>query len=166
MQNVTHNAGSASDSNRQTSRADDEALKQAITVDTEKVRGHLDEVVRSTVEATLNQLLDEEAGRVAGAGKYERSSDRKDTRAGSYQRKLQTKAGEVEPTVPRLRKLPLETAIIERYKRRQSSVEKALIEMYLAGVSMRRVAPALLGKVGHDQLGAAGRAGQGRLGRR
>lgn len=114
-------------------------LKRAIVVDTEKVRGHLDEVVRSTVEATLNQLLDEEADRIAGAGKYERTAQRRDTRAGSYQRKLQTKAGEVELTVPRLRNLPLETAIIERYKRRESSVEEALIEMYLAGVSMRRV---------------------------
>ena len=117
----------------------DRALSGAITVDTEKVRGHLDEVVRSTVEQTLNQLLDEEADRVAGAGRYERSPDRQDTRAGSYRRTLQTKAGEVELTVPRLRKLPLETAIIERYKRRESSVEEALIEMYLAGVSMRRV---------------------------
>lgn len=74
-------------------------LKRAIVVDTEKVRGHLDEVVRSTVEATLNQLLDEEADRIAGAGKYERSDARKDTHAGSYQRKLQTKAGEVELTI-------------------------------------------------------------------
>ncbi|MBX3407041.1 MAG: IS256 family transposase [Phycisphaeraceae bacterium] len=114
-------------------------MNGAIVVDAEKVRGHLDEVVRSTVEQTLNQLLDEEADRVAGAGRYERSADRQDTRAGSYQRKLQTKAGEVNLTVPRLRKLPLETAIIERYKRRESSVEEALIEMYLAGVSMRRV---------------------------
>mgnify|MGYP002382327936 CR=1 FL=1 len=130
MESVSNGVGSASET-------DD--LKAAVTIDTEKVRGHLDEVVRSTVEATLNQLLDEEADRIAGAGKYERSSERKDTRAGSYQRKLQTKAGEVELTVPRLRKLPLETAIIERYKRRESSVEEALIEMYLAGVSMRRV---------------------------
>jgi transposase-like protein len=117
----------------------EDGLKTAVVVDTEKVRGHLDEVVRSTVEQTLNQLLDEEADRVAGAGRYERSADRQDTRAGSYRRKLQTKAGEVELTVPLLRKLPLETAIIERYKRRESSVEEALIEMYLAGVSMRRV---------------------------
>jgi putative transposase len=116
-----------------------DGLKSAVMIDTEKVRGHLDEVVRSTVEQTLNQLLDEEADRVAGAGRYERSGERRDTRAGSYQRKLHTKAGEVELTVPRLRKLPLETAIIERYKRRESSVEEALIEMYLAGVSMRRV---------------------------
>ena len=41
--------------------------------------------------------------------------------------------------VPKLRRLPFETAIIERYKRRESSVEEALVEMYLAGVSVRRV---------------------------
>ena len=38
-----------------------------------------------------------------------------------------------------LRKLPFETAIIERYQRRESSVEESLMEMYLAGVSVRRV---------------------------
>lgn len=114
-------------------------LPGVLRIDESKIRSHLDEVVRSTVEATLNQLLDQEADRVAGAGRYERSADRQDTRAGSYPRKLQTKAGEVELKVPRLRKLPLETAIIERYKRRKSSVEEALVEMYLAGVSMRRV---------------------------
>jgi putative transposase len=41
--------------------------------------------------------------------------------------------------VPKLRTLPFETAIIERDRRRESSVEEALVEMYLAGVSIRRV---------------------------
>ena len=41
--------------------------------------------------------------------------------------------------VPKLRSLPFETAIIERYRRRETSVEEALVEMYLAGVSVRRV---------------------------
>jgi transposase-like protein len=50
-----------------------------------------------------------------------------------------TKAGEVKLKVPRLRSLPFETQIIERYRRRESSVEEALMEMYLAGVSVRRV---------------------------
>ena len=122
-----------------TSVAAKEALDGAIVVDTGQVKSHLDDVVRSAVEETLNKLLDEEADRVCRAQRYERSPDRQDTRAGSYDRKLQTKAGEVTLKVPRLRKLPLETAIIERYKRRESSVEEALIEMYLAGVSMRRV---------------------------
>ncbi|MFO0835768.1 MAG: IS256 family transposase [Phycisphaerales bacterium] len=140
MASVAKQAGAARGTTEEGPAAEAKSgLASALTVDTEKVRGHLDEVVRSTVEQTLNQLLDEEADRVAGAGRYERSEERVDTRAGSYRRKLQTKAGEVELTVPRLRTLPLETAIIERYKRRESSVEEALIEMYLAGVSMRRV---------------------------
>jgi transposase-like protein len=114
-------------------------LTGAFTVDAGKVKAHVDEVVRESVEQTLNTLLDAEADRLCNAGRYEHSAERQDTRAGSYKRKLQTKAGEVELQVPRLRKLPLETAIIERYKRRESSVEEALVEMYLAGVSMRRV---------------------------
>jgi transposase-like protein len=108
-------------------------------VDAAKVRAHVDEVVRSSVEQTRNSLLDAAAGRLCNAGRYEHSPDRQDTRAGSYKRKLVTKAGEVNLEVPRLRKLPLETAIIERYKRRESSVEEALVEMCLAGVSMRPV---------------------------
>jgi transposase-like protein len=110
-----------------------------LKLDVGKVREHLDEVVRGTVEQTLNSLPDAEADAMCRAGRYERSPDRLDTRAGSYERKLGTKAGEVTLKVPRLRKLPLETAIIERYRRRESSVEEALIEMYLAGVSVRRV---------------------------
>ena len=116
-----------------------ESLKAAVTVDAEKVRSHLDEMVRSTVEQTLNAMLEVEADQACGAGRYERSPDRLDTRAGSYERTLETKAGSVRLKVPRLRKLPLESMIIERYRRRESSVEEALVEMYLAGVSMRRV---------------------------
>ncbi len=110
-----------------------------IQVDEEKIRGHVDEVVRSSVEATLNGLLDAEADQLCGAARYERTPDRVDTRAGSYERKLHTKAGQVTLKVPRLRSLPFETQIIERYRRRESSVEEALMEMYLAGVSVRRV---------------------------
>ena len=66
--------------------------------------------------------------------RYERSEARKDTRAGSYERSLETRAGQVSLKVPKLRRQTFETAIIERYRRRESSVEEALIEMYLAGV--------------------------------
>jgi transposase-like protein len=110
-----------------------------VQIDEKRIAAHLDEVVRATVEETLNALLDAEADHLCGARKYERTEGRKDTRAGSYDRHLQTKAGEVTLTVPKLRSLPFETAIIERYRRRESSVEEALIEMYLAGVSVRRV---------------------------
>jgi len=52
---------------------------------------------------------------------------------------LGTTSGEVALKVPKLKGVSFETAIIERYRRRESSVEEALIEMYLAGVSVRRV---------------------------
>jgi transposase-like protein len=99
----------------------------------------LDKQITQSVEATLNALLDAEADALCGAKRYERSADRVDTRAGHYTRQLHTKAGEVSLKVPKLRSLPVETQIIERYKRRESSVEEALMEMYLAGVSVRRV---------------------------
>jgi putative transposase len=110
-----------------------------VKVDEERIEQHLDDVVRRTVEQTLNALLDAEADELCGAKRYERSANRRDTRAGHYTRQLHTKAGEVELRVPKLRSLPFETAIIERYRRRESSVEEALVEMYLAGVSVRRV---------------------------
>lgn len=115
------------------------AMGEVIHIDQAMVREHLDRIVVNTVQDTLNALLDAEADRLCGAGRYERSEERVDTRAGHYTRQLQTKAGEVTLKVPKLRSLPFETAIIERYKRRESSVEEALLEMYYAGVSMRRV---------------------------
>jgi transposase-like protein len=114
-------------------------LGGVVRIDDGRIEAHLDEVVRSTVEEALNALLDAEADHLCGARKYERTEGRKDTRAGSYTRQLHTRAGEVSLQVPKLRNLPFETAIIERYRRRESSVEEALIEMYLAGVSVRRV---------------------------
>src|SRR6476619_4564855 len=114
-------------------------LSNVITIDDERVRGHLGRMVRGTVEETLNALLEAEADRLCNAQRYERTEARRDTRAGHYERKLQTKAGEVRLKVPKLRNQAFETAIIERYRRRESAVEEALIEMYLAGVSVRRV---------------------------
>jgi putative transposase len=116
-----------------------EGLKDAIRVNDGQLRGHIDEVVRSSVEETLNALLQAEADQICKAGRYERSPERADTRAGHYERRLETKAGAVVLRMPKLRALPFETAIIERYRRRESSVEEALVEMYLAGVSVRRV---------------------------
>ena len=114
-------------------------LGNVIRIDDERVREHLGYVVRGTVEETLNALLEAEADRLCNAGRYERTAARRDQRSGSYDRKLQTQAGEVRLKIPKLRRQTFETAIIERYRRRESSVEEALIEMYLAGVSVRRV---------------------------
>src|SRR5262249_40495597 len=70
-------------------------LNNVITIDDERIKSHVDRVVRGTVEETLNALLDAEADRLCNAQRYERSAARRDTRAGHYERGLQTKAGEV-----------------------------------------------------------------------
>ena len=114
-------------------------LNKVVSIDDKRIKNHLDGLVRNSVEETLNSLLDAEADTLCGAQRYERSADRVDTRAGSYERQLHTKAGEVTLKVPKLRTQTFETAIIERYKRREASIEESLIEMYLAGVSVRRV---------------------------
>lgn len=114
-------------------------LGDVIAINEGLIKDHLSKVVLSTVEETLNGLLDAEADQMCGARRYERSPARVDTRAGHYERQLHTKAGEVTLKVPKLRSLPFESAIIERYRRREISVEEALVQMYLAGVSVRRV---------------------------
>lgn len=67
------------------------ALGPGVQIDEGRIQAYLDQVVRATVEETLN-ALDAEADRLCWARKYERTEGRKDTRAGSYNRKLQTKA--------------------------------------------------------------------------
>ena len=110
-----------------------------IEIDQGQLRQHVDGLVRDAVEDTLNALLDAEADALCHARRYERSPDRTDYRAGSYTRQFHTKAGEVELKVPKLRRATFESQVIERYRRRETSVEEALVEMYLAGVSVRRV---------------------------
>jgi transposase-like protein len=114
-------------------------LNNVIKIDEFQIKQHLGELVRSAVEDTLNAMLDAQADQLCNASRYEHSESRIDTRAGFYSRKFQTKAGQVNLNMPKLRKTVFETAIIERYKRRESSIEEALIEMYLAGVSTRRI---------------------------
>lgn len=103
------------------------------------LKGELKNLVRNSVEKTLNELLNQEADRLVNAQRYERNDGRKGYRSGHYERNFTTTSGNVTLHVPKLKGLTFETAIIERYRRRETSIEEALIEMYLAGVSVRRV---------------------------
>ena len=103
------------------------------------IKGELKNLVKNSVEETLNELLDHEADELVKAGRYERTSRRKGYRSGHYDRQYTTTSGDVTLHIPKLKGLQFETAIIERYRRRETSIEEALIEMYLAGVSVRRV---------------------------
>ena len=110
-----------------------------IQLNEDLIKNNLKDLVRNSVEETLNALLDHEADELVNASKYERSEDRKGYRSGHYDRYFTTTSGDVKLHVPKLKGIQFETAIIERYRRRECSVEEALIEMYLAGVSVRRV---------------------------
>ena len=110
-----------------------------IQLNEQVIKTEIKDLVRNSVEETLTELLNQEANELLNASKYERTDERKGYRSGHYERKLTTTSGDVTLKVPKLKGIPFETAIIERYRRRECSVEEALIEMYLAGVSVRRV---------------------------
>ena len=113
--------------------------EKIVQLNEEIIKGQLKELVRGSVEETLNELLEKEAETLTQAARYERNEARQGYRSGHYDRNLTTTSGNVTLHMPRLKGVYFETAIIERYRRRESSVEEALIEMYLAGVSVRRV---------------------------
>lgn len=110
-----------------------------IQINQEIIHTELKDLVRTSVEEALNAMLDAEADKLVNADRYARDEERKGYRSGHYDRSFTTSAGEVNLRMPKLKGLTFETSIIERYKRRETSVEEALIEMYLAGVSVRRV---------------------------
>ena len=113
--------------------------EKIVQLNEEVIKGQLKELVRGSVEETLNELLEAEANKLTQAARYERNEQRQGYRSGHYNRNLTTTSGDVTLKVPKLKGISFETAIIERYCRRESSVEEALIEMYMAGVSVRRV---------------------------
>lgn len=86
----------------------------------------------------LNGLL-EEADDLVGAERYERTADREAYRAGHYERKLATTSGEVTIRMPGLKCMRFATAVIEPHRKRETSAGETMMEMYLAGVSTRRI---------------------------
>ncbi len=99
----------------------------------------LDALVRVKVEQAINAMPDAEADEIADAARYGRKTDRKAFRAGHCERTLTAKAGKSSLKAPELKGALFGSAVIERCRRRESSVEEALMEMCLAGVSTRRV---------------------------
>ena len=112
--------------------------KPIVSFDEQAVKDELRELVRKTIEETINAMLDEEADQLVGAGPYERTDERAAYRAGHYERGFTTTSGQVTLKMPKLKGMRF-AAVVERYKKRETSAEEAIIEMYLAGVSTRRI---------------------------
>jgi putative transposase len=76
------------------------------------IKQELKELVRNSVEETLNELLEQEAAELINACRYERTESRQGYRSGHYERKLTTTSGEVKLKMPKLKGVAFETAII------------------------------------------------------
>jgi putative transposase len=97
--------------------------------------------VRQGVKAVLEEVLEEEMTQHLGAGYRELTPTRRGERNGYYQRNLLTPAGKIERLeVPRDREGEFVTELFERYKRMTGDVEEAVLEMYLSGISVRKIA--------------------------
>jgi putative transposase len=97
--------------------------------------------VRQGVKAVLEEILQEEMTQHLEAGYRELTPTRRGERNGHYQRNLLTPAGNIECLeVPRDREGEFVTEIFERYKRMTGDVEEAVLEMYLSGISVRKIA--------------------------
>ena len=92
--------------------------EKIVQLNEEIIKGQLKELVRGSVEETLNELLEKEAESLTQAARYERSEARQGYRSGHYDRNLTTTSGDVTLHMPRLKGVSFETAIIERYRRR------------------------------------------------
>ena len=112
--------------------------EKIVQLNEEVIKGQIKELVRGSVEETLNELLEAEAEKLTQAARYERNDQRQGYRSGHYSRNLTTTSGDVTLKVPKLKGISFETAIIERYRRRESSVEEALLrctwQVYPSGV--------------------------------
>ena len=98
-----------------------------------------EDAFKQLLQDSLNGILNAESTAQLGAEKYERSEERTDSRNGSGERKLHTRLGTIDLTVPRHRNVPFKTMIFDNYSRSEASLISSMAEMVINGVSTRKV---------------------------
>lgn len=98
-----------------------------------------EDFLRSLVERVVQQVLDAEMTSFLGAGAYERSAERRGWRNGFKPRVLKTRVGKLDLLVPKDREGQFQTELFERYQRSEKALVLSMLEMYIAGVSTRKV---------------------------
>jgi len=98
-----------------------------------------DDLLRPLVQLAVQEFLEAEMNETLGATKGERTGQRLGYRSGYYPRKLITRVGTLELRVPQDRQGRFSTALFERYQRSEKALVTALVEMYVQGVSTRKV---------------------------
>ena len=108
------------------------------------------DLLHELVKGTVQEILEAEMEELLGAGKYERSSGRRGRRSGYYTRGLITRVGKLELRVPQDRAGKFSTELFERYQRSEKALVAALMEMYVKGVSTRKVKAVTEELCGHE----------------
>lgn len=109
-----------------------------------------EDFLRGLIQQVVEQVLEAEMDEVVGAQKGERSPDRLGYRSGYYSRTLMTRVGKLELRVPQDRQGRFRTEVFERYQRSERALVGALTEMYVQGVSTRKVKAITEELCGHE----------------
>ncbi len=101
--------------------------------------GEDEDFIREGLRGFLQEVLESEMTASVGAAKGERTGGRLGYRSGYYERSLVTRVGRLELRVPQDRDGRFSTSVFERYQRSEKALVAALSEMYVQGVSTRKV---------------------------
>jgi len=108
------------------------------------------DLLRPLIQAVVQEVLETEMDEALQAGKHERNAERLGYRSGYYRRNLITRVGKLELRVPQDRQGHFSTAVFERYQRSEKALVAALAEMYVQGVSTRKVKAITEELCGHE----------------
>ncbi len=108
------------------------------------------EALKASVEVLVRSVLEEEVSRYLGAQPYERTLGRRGSRNGTKPRTMKTCVGELRFDVPQVREGGFRTRVFERYQRSDRALVVAMQEMYVKGVSTRKVGEVLQEMGGFD----------------
>src|ERR1700678_48710 len=108
-------------------------------IDLKALAGNDREFLRQLIRTTLQEVLEAEMTEALAAAKSERTAGRNGYRSGYYGRSLITRVGKLELRIPQDRSGRFSTELFERYQRSERALVAALAEMYVQGVSTRKV---------------------------
>jgi putative transposase len=131
-------------------RRQDSAKGKITAEDLKKLLAEDRDLLKTIVEETLQQVLEAEMDEALQASKGERTAGRLGYRAGYYNRMLVTRVGHIELRVPQDRQGRFRTEVFERYQRSEKALVAAMLEMYVQGVSTRKVKTITEELCGHE----------------
>ena len=122
----------------------------ASAVDWKAIMAGQTDVLKPLVQEVLQQVLEAEMDEALGADRHERTAGRLGYRSGHYRRNLVTRVGRLELRVPQDRQGRFSTELFSRYQRSEQALVSALAEMYVQGVSTRKVKAVTEELCGHE----------------